>query len=344
MAKGRLRIAVIGGEVGESVVITTPGGEVGVVDCFQGLDDIGNPTLRDAAVAKCDRLRFLAATHPHADHIMGLRAVLDAKSPREVWIPQPLGPRYLTLITRLALDETRGMPRDVAERQRSVIEEWTAFVERVLQDRSNGKLAIQALVAGLPLYEEEEHEFSIHCLSPSFGATIDYSKILHPERKEPSPYSPHNRISSVLLVRYGSWLGVLGADAEIRTWQDIVETKSDAVAGANWIKVAHHGSPTGIFGPLYTRSSAKGCVAFVTGFALNRLPRVEGLMPLWDSGIQVYCTNANALERRDPHLAKHHEDMPVTGRIVCNVNSDGESEVTFEPPAGLLSRPVETTR
>lgn len=77
LAVGDLALFVLNVGDGDSLVIRFPnpatGPQFGVVDCFDAGKTIA--LLHDLGASS---LRFVAATHPHYDHVKGLRAVLQA--------------------------------------------------------------------------------------------------------------------------------------------------------------------------------------------------------------------------------------------------------------------------
>ena len=75
-----LEIFIIGGRLGESIVIRTPGGRFGIVDAYAADWKKGsaNPTLSRLKALGARELHFIALTHPHMDHFRGLPAVFEA--------------------------------------------------------------------------------------------------------------------------------------------------------------------------------------------------------------------------------------------------------------------------
>lgn len=72
-------IWVLGGSLGESIVIKTPGGSFGVIDCYsRGVsreEDAENPTIQLLQAQGVQRLHFIGFTHPHQDHYRGLPGI-----------------------------------------------------------------------------------------------------------------------------------------------------------------------------------------------------------------------------------------------------------------------------
>ena len=83
----KLGIHVFGGGRGESIVIELPTGEVGVIDSF-GTHHTGPPTLDflRARYPTLTKLKFVALTHPHADHCMGMFHYFEKFGVEEFWV------------------------------------------------------------------------------------------------------------------------------------------------------------------------------------------------------------------------------------------------------------------
>src|SRR5688572_19160010 len=75
-----LEIFIIGGRLGESIVIRTPGGRFGIVDAYASNwnDGSTNPALSRLRALGARKLHFVALTHPHMDHCQGLPTIFDA--------------------------------------------------------------------------------------------------------------------------------------------------------------------------------------------------------------------------------------------------------------------------
>lgn len=70
---------------GDSTLVTLPDGKVMLVDA--GEASASQNVLDALDEADVDDIDYLVATHPHADHIGGMEAVLDAYEVGEVWMP-----------------------------------------------------------------------------------------------------------------------------------------------------------------------------------------------------------------------------------------------------------------
>src|SRR5687768_11084144 len=82
-----LRLHVLGGAAGESIVLGLPGGKWGVVDCY--CRDVGsparNPTLQLLKQEGARELEFVCLTHPHDDHYRGMSHLFESFPVRNFW-------------------------------------------------------------------------------------------------------------------------------------------------------------------------------------------------------------------------------------------------------------------
>lgn len=70
---------------GDSTLVTLPDGKVMLIDA--GEASASQNVLDALEAADVDDIDYLVATHPHADHIGGMEAVLDTYDVDEVWMP-----------------------------------------------------------------------------------------------------------------------------------------------------------------------------------------------------------------------------------------------------------------
>ena len=70
---------------GDSALVELPDGKVMLIDA--GEASASQSVLDALEAAGVDEIDYLVATHPHADHIGGMEAVLDAYDVDEVWMP-----------------------------------------------------------------------------------------------------------------------------------------------------------------------------------------------------------------------------------------------------------------
>lgn len=70
---------------GDSTLVMLPDGKVMLIDA--GEASASRAVLDVLEAADVDDIDYLVATHPHADHVGGMEAVLDAYDVGEVWMP-----------------------------------------------------------------------------------------------------------------------------------------------------------------------------------------------------------------------------------------------------------------
>lgn len=70
---------------GDSTLVMLPDGKVMLIDA--GEASASRAVLDALEAADVDGIDYLVATHPHADHVGGMEAVLDAYDVGEVWMP-----------------------------------------------------------------------------------------------------------------------------------------------------------------------------------------------------------------------------------------------------------------
>jgi hypothetical protein len=185
------------------------------------------------------------------------------------------------------------------------------------------------------------------CLGPSTGISAPYldklsSKSVVPfiQGDDPVWGGPHNEISSVLAIKYGKWIGILGGDTEQGSWEDIIQRRVSLLNAARFFKVAHHGSETGSFAELWDSVKSEKCETVITCFTSQRLPNESGLKYLRDSRFSVHSTNS-LLARRTYEGSS--TPLPVvfrppdrSGEVRVAVDANGTMSVQHLGAAGPL--------
>lgn len=349
-----LEIFIIGGRLGESIVIRTPRGRFGVVDAYASdwIDGRSNPTLTRLKALGARKLHFVALTHPHMDHFRGLPAIFAAY-PGQVeffWRP-PWGHFDLfdTFVREFEAEKDEER-RDDLGRSIPILRRLFEFAEA---EANANRLKTKTLQndGDVPndgsMLHEAEHDFSIMCLGPSTGVSSPYQKKLTDKTvstvmhgAKPVWGGPHNEISAVLAIRYGDWIGVLGGDTEKPSWKDIIERRGSLLNAARFFKVSHHGSDTGSFPELWDSVQSEKCETVVTCYFSQGIPNESGLQYLRASRFSLHSTNS-ALAT---HLYKNDtKPVPVEfemsnrpGEVRVTVNADGIMNVEYTDPAGPL--------
>lgn len=149
-ALGDLTIRYLDVAQGDSALVELPDGKTMLVDA--GEASASQIVLDALAAAKVDRIDYLVASHPHADHIGGMEAVLETIEVGEVWAPD-------------APDAT---------------DTYTGFLDAV----ENKGLSIDKAVAGAEIVNSSEG-YEVSILGPQDGVNSsdmnDYSSIIKVE-------------------------------------------------------------------------------------------------------------------------------------------------------------------
>jgi hypothetical protein len=349
-----LGIHVIGAGYGESIVIQMPHGGVGVIDCFAPrlrADNRAerlqaNPTLRFLVdQVRTPRLSFLGFTHPHEDHGRGLTHLLEEYRDRIDWIWVFPTFQVIALERWFAAVRERDVrlpiERLLDEPPGSFFRELVRFRELVDQQcrRTNPQRARFRFFCDRKSFSIQGEPIRIHFLGPSDDLVRRYEGDLADnlrhlvEQQEvdgeirlvvPSEWSPdainHNRISPALLIEYGSTRVLLGGDMECQAWQSVLEEVAEEEScplSCHFIKISHHGSPTGPPDTLYrrlARKSGKRPLAVLTPYNRNvsPLPSIEGLGTIRPRVESLLATNI----RRGPLCPDPGTRRPSSARTI----------------------------
>jgi hypothetical protein len=234
-ASENLRVDFYESGRGDTIIVTFPGGGVGIVDAHP------SPTASRAEILQLVSgkvVHFVCLTHPHADHGRDLVPVLESHEQiQEFWHTSS---DILPFIYRLR--EVPNWSSEVREfaRQMSggfanfLIDLYGAIVER--------SIPIHVVRAGQEprIYDGVE----VHAIGPEEAIQqefLDYwlNKAGDPSIERPDP----NLLSAILALRWGDSVLLLSADALRRNWRAAVPRyRKLHLPRAIALKVAHHGA------------------------------------------------------------------------------------------------------
>lgn len=330
-----LSLHVIGGGIGESVVLQMPhesdreSFSWGVIDCYgPSRDPRNNATLQFLRAQRelgCDRLEFLCLTHPHKDHCLGMAQILasadipverfwrfpgeDARLLKIFRLPHNTEPTHrehaamdveLERIWRLthALRNSRDQSR-----YRQVQGYNRCIYERQIRQH-NSDAPVQLRIAALAPHAVQVDRYSkelASCLSPLESGELQF---------DPAKFdSIHNCISVVLLVAYGETRIILGADAERDSWNHILHDSdrlgSDDALDCTVVKVSHHGSEGAFHSDVWAQHGRERApVGVVTPYSPCKLPRPDMLERLGKVTSELRITGPDRMPRVPPSRFK----------------------------------------
>jgi len=372
-----LGIHLIGG-YGESIIVEMPNGGVGVIDCFapqlkaeNRIERLqANPTLRFLVNhLKATRLAFLGFTHPHEDHGRGLTHLLEEFRDRidSIWV----FPSFQTI----ALERwfAAAMTRDMRLPIERLLDEspGTFFLELVrfrelVHQQCAGTNPLRARFRsfyGRKSFSLDGEPIHIHFLGPTDDLVRRYEgdltdnmrdlveeRVIEGEnrlvvRPEWRPDAlNHNRISPALLIEYGKTRILLGGDMECEAWQTVLDEmtseESAILLTCHFIKISHHGSPTGPPDDLYrrlARNKGRRPLAVLTPYNrhLSPLPSSAGLAMIRPRVENLLATNlaeaqlALALGRARPAIS-----IPLPGDLLAVLTANPGLWGALDPSLG----------
>jgi hypothetical protein len=307
----RLGVHVLGPRYGESIILELPDGGIGVIDSFAGQRS-PHPVVEflTTRFPRPSPLRFLAITHPHADHCYRAADLIDRLGVEEVWVfhPFPAGQlqHYYTTLARLgsrdAVEAALGLAAG------SVALSLLQLNNRIRQPILKGTLRFRSFAGGQPRADFCGGRVHIHFLTPVIQSQYIYASAVEnaatrllddgPALRESNrlPQPEHNRASGAILVRYGSTRLLLMADAEECLWEEwwSIHPPANLCKPVQFLKAAHHGSNNGYHGRLYTAMADPATtLAVITPFHQGsvRLPTNAGAEAIRPHVRELYCTN-----------------------------------------------------
>ena len=157
--------------------------------------------------------RFIS-THPHMDHISGIKALYDEIGFRNIWI------------------SNHKWSPDLSKLNDSQKEDWT-FYQKLKKGQIEGVTTIKPL-------ENDAREF---IADDGFSILAPNQEILNKSS------SNANHISYVLLLEYAGRKIVFGGDAEDLTWEHAYNNNGNKIKNIDILKASHHGRDSGYHQP-----------------------------------------------------------------------------------------------
>jgi beta-lactamase superfamily II metal-dependent hydrolase len=287
---GQLSILVFGPGHGEAIVVILPDATLGVIDgCREDeRDDPVRAFINEWRSTHGGRLRFVALTHPHADHYGGLGRLIDTYTNgiHQVWHTPLAGGRYADAY--LQIERIRQENPDYVPGTEDF--KGLARVFHAISSRTPD--SIQHMQRGdyeTVLFRQRMGSpwLKIECVAPFHGdlnvAQMDLLATLRRAVAEGEPANPShdpNRTSAALLLSWGDSRVLLGGDllcgnGVFQGWR---RAAPDIEGPVQVIKVAHHASEAAQDWDLLKRLEPK--LAIVTPFRHaqdNHPPRPEPL-------------------------------------------------------------------
>ena len=320
-----LGLHVLGGGVGESIVLELPQGGWGVIDCYAGRmrDPATNLTLQFLRERGVSELEFLALTHPHSDHYRGLLDLLEGFPIRQFW-------RFGGLSSKELPRLVRGLREDAEQRQNPRQRVEARYLDEVLRRvgflRREADLQMTAMADVKPLYPLPRGGLAasgaaqVFSFAPLTNTIEQYQEGLgrcfdNEDRLLPAfPSLNQNATSAALRVVYGRTTLILGGDVPTGSWEEVLASPKvdNGWLSCQAVKVSHHGSHTGYCSGLWALFCAGGQTeAVLTPFRRHRLPTQETYDHIRQhtSRISVTCVPAITFEDVPSHDFRTETDF-----------------------------------
>ena len=350
-----LEIHVLGAGKGESIVIGWPENRWGVVDCYSpSLKNPSlNPTLQFLREKGVNELEFLCLTHPHDDHFRGMSHLLDHLRVNHFWRFSTLSGRDLRNIVRcMEIEANLSATDDLLES----VNDLSYTLTRVNTLREEKRIKQQMVVGKQALYpipHDNAATFQVWSFAPTGDQAASYEQKMLQCFDENGFFRrdcsvPHNEISVGLVLHFGTTRVLLCGDLERNAWKAVLDQNSEELLAAQVIKVAHHGSQSGLIDGLWERMSRhEPPLAIIAPYRRFKLPETVATENILNhvSALMLTCDTdpkslrlgeGNERESREFLKNKHRTNdgssTQVCGR--CSVHLDTEGRILFHDCVG----------
>lgn len=319
-----LHLFVAGPGYGEAVAVALPErGWVLVDGCAVG--DGGLPLLsileRWRTAGDADPIDCLALTHPHRDHAIGFRAVLEEARPARVTLAAP--PESPLEGLRFAGDPDLAPTTSEGLRRRAVADACAAIrryhaahPERVIGVAQGAPIPVSSPAATVTVRSPRAEVIGAALASARLGGEV------------PDP----NALSTVLEIQLGDTRLVLGSDLVAQGWTEALAARPE-LGAHHGLKVPHHGSRTAHHEGLMPAAAGRAWV--VAPFSPSRLPlHADGLPWLVSRCGRLHLTAAPLARRRQP-FPPAEVPLAALPSLFASGAPPGRGAVAISPPAEL---------
>lgn len=321
--------------IGETTVITFPGGGIGIVDAHPS-PFTRRPRIQEITQGR--RIHFVCLTHPHADHGVDLVTVLQLHPHvEEFWHTVPDVPKMF-----YGLQEFQNFPSPFQE-----------VIRHMRQGMANTFFDMFGAVAERDIAEKQVRSdlrsfvidgVEITFLNPSEAVrkkfTRAYELRMSGQKKNLGDF---NLLSGVLAIKYGKSVIVLGGDALKESWQHAVGVfRKSKLPKAGLLKIPHHGAANALrIHPKrkevsYLDLCSRSPIAFAVLFAGDSKHPDRTVFDKLRERTNLHCLSnglKNTARRRNPLNINIPGARAIVPAEVCNdilsfvVDSDGSVRV-----------------
>ncbi|MFA6566614.1 MAG: hypothetical protein WCS96_00230 [Victivallales bacterium] len=219
---------------GETIIITFPGGGIGVVDAHPS-EKVDR--LHIIELVKDKKIHFLCLTHPHLDHAKDLLEVVRIRQDYEFWHTVPSLRKFFFVCT-----EREKYPSPVDALTEKLFRDKVKVLTELFWRVKDCKIVCRSLLNNQVATVIDQVE--IYCLSPSERIKNKIEDVYEDIVQGKNHEEPEeNSLSAVLALKYGDTIIILGGDALKKNWNDAYEKARKINLGkALIIKVPHHGA------------------------------------------------------------------------------------------------------
>lgn len=223
---------------GETIVVTFPGGGMGIVDAHPSPGS-ARPALGE--IIRDRELHFVCLTHPHRDHGVDLVDVLR-RHPKVNAFWHTVSDVAVLVFLEQGVIHYPNYPSPCREVVNRLQEGWARFLIDLYAAVEERRIPRHQLRSDLRAVTVDGVE--IHCLSPEEGIVQRFGRAHGRKLKDVGVDVPDkNLLSAVLALRYGGVVVLLGADALKENWQNATKLYFKLkLPKARILKIPHHGA------------------------------------------------------------------------------------------------------
>ena len=327
----QLKIVFKGGHQGETIIIRTPSGKWGLIDCYSKKADDLVEYLKENNI---NEIEFLCITHPHTDHYKGIKNLIEKIDIKNVYLYESLKNTILLFRANFAKKYN-----DI-----ELITSNKELREAIELIHNNPSISLHSLINRTTILNENGLE--IKCIAPSKGFInhLDEAsyELLHTsqttitieDNSQKKANSLINSYSGVIILKYKNIEILFAADAEKSNWEEIASYFLTENNNITVYKVSHHGSENGITELLLgNKNINENSFSIIFPFIKNFLPDneiIDKLKRLNNHEILTLCSLANVDSRQEWEniikdskvLTEYDNYSSIENNVTCQKNDN----------------------
>jgi hypothetical protein len=220
--------------IGETILITFPNGQVGIIDAHPSFDG----RVRAVDFLRNKEIAFVCLSHPHEDHGKGLIEIVNSHPSVSSFWHTVSGIQSWVY----SLEDSPVFPSHIRQTASDYMRDSGNFLRELFGGVARKGLVVKTLHSGLAAIEVGD--VRIHVLAPEESQLNEFQRAYLDISAGKRRHIPDPNIqSSILAIEYGKKVALLGGDSLKKSWVTATtQFRKLKLDKGCLIKIPHHGA------------------------------------------------------------------------------------------------------